>query len=232
MRTFRRRPGRLAGLPTGSRLIYTIYLGYALVALVVASLVYLGGPSLDPASAAVYYAGSAALDVGDVPPPSASDRAPADRAPGGPSLELGGLDDPLDDAALGGVVTLAPGEASADVMSGPIVAATPINARRLLETTHGHLFVMPLFFLVIAHVFVLIGLPPRLTGAVVGVAALAIGAHIAAPWLIRDVSPSWSPLLAISGIAMLISLGGMAIVSLVALWRPVPPTAGPDEPGA
>ena len=108
------------------------------------------------------------------------------------------------------------------------VTVEPMNRRRLVEVTHGHLFVMPLIWLTVAHLFALAGFGLRVTqfGVFGGAAAVAI--HIAAPWAIRSVAGlGW--LMPLSGIALLLTLGGMAIATLVELWR-LPATPEPQVP--
>jgi hypothetical protein len=103
----------------------------------------------------------------------------------------------------------------------PELAVTPIepmNRRRLMEVTHGHLFVMPLIWLTVAHLFALAGFGLRLTQAAVFGGAASVALHIAAPWLIRAVDGAgW--LMPVSGIGLLLTLGGMAVATLVELWR-------------
>ena len=51
---------------------------------------------------------------------------------------------------------------------------------------------------------------------------LIVGSAIAAPWLIRSSPTGWAWLMPCSGVAMLGSLGGMALISLVVMWWPRP----------
>lgn len=236
MREFQQKPGRLARLPVGARVLYSIYLVYALVALVVAANLMRVGPGVSAESAAVYYAGSEG-QLGAAPP--AAPPAPEPDRVGvgdGPELDLppaGATGPVLDLPPTGGGPALElPPDARLDVAAPPVPEAVlagheagvrlavAFNERRLLEITHGHLFMMPLFFLVIAHLFVLAGLRPAVTVPFVLVGALAIGAHIAAPWLIRSSPTGWAWLMPLSGVAMLGSLGGMALISLVVMWWP------------
>lgn len=242
MREFQQKPGRLARLPVGARVLYSIYLVYALVALVVAANLMRVGPGVSAESAAVYYAGNEGQQ-GAAPPAAepAPEPAPAlDRTEvgDGPELDLppaGAAGPVLDLPPTGGGPALElPPDARLDVEAPPVPAgamagheagvrlAVAFNERRLLEITHGHLFMMPLFFLVIAHLFVLAGLRQAVTVPFVLVGALAIGAHIAAPWLIRSSPTGWAWLMPCSGVAMLGSLGGMALISLVVMWWPRP----------
>lgn len=230
MREFQQKPGRLARLPLGARVLYSVYLLYALVALVVAANLMRVGPGTTSESAAVYYAGNEAASTGSAAAPDAADD-PAATADG-PLLELPPTGDPgpvldLPPSADGPALDLPPAS-PARTSSGASQAsdgagvrlAVAFNERRLLEITHGHLFMMPLFFLVIAHLFVLAGLRQAVTVPLVLAGALSIGAHIAAPWLIRNGSTGWAWLMPTSGIAMLGSLGAMAVISLAVMWWP------------
>ena len=61
----------------------------------------------------------------------------------------------------------------------------------LLETAHFHLFSMPIFFLVLGHIFFLSSLSERTKLAVILAAFAALLAEIALPWLIVYHSRSW-----------------------------------------
>lgn len=113
----------------------------------------------------------------------------------------------------------------------PEFAATtvePMNRRRLVELTHGHLFVMPLVWLTVAHLFALAGFGLHITQAAVFGGAAFVALHIAAPWIIRAVAGTgW--LMPLSGIGLLLTLGGMAVATLIELWR-LPPPNDPQHP--
>ena len=99
-----------------------------------------------------------------------------------------------------------------------VTTIEPMNRRRLVEVTHGHLFVMPLIWLTVAHLFALAGFGLRLTQFGVFGGAAAVALHIAAPWIIRSAAGTgW--LMPLSGIALLLTLGGMALATLIELWR-------------
>lgn len=224
MRDFRRPSGALGKMPVSTRLIYTTYLIFALAAFTVAFLLYQAGPSLETSRAAKYYAGGevpvTAEKYGGDPAVDATPKQPAapKHAPGdgaadeGPALDLGGMGDPLD-------ATAQPATGEADAMPSTEMRP-PMNRKRLIEITHGHLFMMPLVWLIIAHLFALTGLPRWFVGAMVATGAVSVAAHLVAPWLIRDVSTAWTVLLPASGIGMTVSLGGMALLSLILMWLP------------
>jgi hypothetical protein len=97
-----------------------------------------------------------------------------------------------------------------------------IPERKLLEVTHFHLFTIPVYVLILAHLWLLAKVPPwaQHTGVVAAVATTAI--HLAAPWIVRG-RPGLAFLMGGSGIAMLLTLGVMALGSVIDMWIPVPP---------
>lgn len=106
--------------------------------------------------------------------------------------------------------------------SRPITAQMP--ERKLLEVTHFHLFTIPVYVLILAHLWLLTKLPvwAQHTGVVLAVVTSAL--HIAAPWLVRA-SPGAAVLMPISGLSMLLTLGAMALISTIDMWLPQPPVA-------
>lgn len=112
----------------------------------------------------------------------------------------------------------------------PHVMVEQVSDRKLLEVTHFHLFSVPVYVLILAHLWVLARLPTWLHGAGVTLAVLSSGLHLAAPWLVRG-SPGAAWLLPVSGVAMLGVLGVMAIVPTIDMWLP-PVRRGPKAPEA
>ncbi len=62
----------------------------------------------------------------------------------------------------------------------------------LLETSHFHLFTMPVFFLILGHIFFISSLAERTKTFVILASFSAICAEIALPWLIVYHSASWA----------------------------------------
>jgi hypothetical protein len=106
--------------------------------------------------------------------------------------------------------------------SRPITAQMP--ERKLLEVTHFHLFTIPVYVLILAHLWLLTKLPVWIQHTGVVLAVLTSALHIAAPWLVRG-SPGAAVLMPISGISMLLTLGLMALISTIDMWLPQPPVA-------
>ena len=192
MRDFSARSVRLWRLPSGARFVYTMFLLLLSAALVVTVLLYVdtAGPGID--SAAQYYGGAPSQPATRAAPPEG----------GGPKLDL-----PPPGAGTGdGAVAL------------QIHAPKPY--RFLLERTHQHLFMMPLLWLVLSHLFLMAGFGRGLTGALVLGGGLAVPVHVAVPWLIRYGGPAYAWAMPVSGLALGLAFGGMIALSLWRLWRP------------
>ncbi|WP_437963285.1 hypothetical protein WMF04_26555 [Sorangium sp. So ce260] len=192
MRDFSAAAGRLRSLSLGAKLLYSAFTIASIVGLLVSWRLY--GAMVHDAGAAAYYAGAPAA----VPPPAPT-QAPA--AAEGPALDLG------PELELPGAPET------------PRVLVEQVSERKLLEVTHFHLFSVPVYVLILAHLWLLARLPAWLHTAGVVAAVVASGLHMAAPWLIRS-APGAAALMPISGVAMLLSLGAMAVVSTVDMWLP------------
>ena len=128
-------------------------------------------------------------------------------------------------------------KAPAPSSDGPAIELAPEDAqprafveqipdRKLLEVTHFHLFTIPVYVLVLAHLWLLAKVPPWAQNAGVVAAVVASGVHIAAPWLVRG-RPGLAFLMGSSGAAMLITLGVLALGAMIDMWLPNPrPKAG------
>jgi hypothetical protein len=93
-----------------------------------------------------------------------------------------------------------------------------VTYRKLLEVTHFHLFTVPVFLLIIAHLFMLTGLGSRTKAFFIVTGWLSSAVHLAAPWLIRYATSALSPLYPISGGAMALSLGVMTVYPIAVMW--------------
>ncbi|KYF68331.1 MULTISPECIES: hypothetical protein [Sorangium] len=190
MRDFTAAAGRLRSLSLGAKLLYTAFTVASVIGLLVSWRLY--GAMVHDAGSAGYYAGAAV-----VAPAPTQTAAPAE----GPALDLGPeLDLPA-------------------TPETPRVLVEQISERKLLEVTHFHLFSVPVYVLILAHLWLLARLPSWLHTAGVVAAVFTSGLHMAAPWLIRG-APGAAALMPVSGVAMLLSLGAMAVVSTVDMWSP------------
>jgi hypothetical protein len=95
-----------------------------------------------------------------------------------------------------------------------------VTYRKLLEVTHFHLFTVPVFVLIIAHLFMLTGLSSTVKTAWIAAGWASSLAHLAAPWLIRYVGRGWSWLYPLSGGLMGLALTVMTVYPLVVMWLP------------
>lgn len=199
MREFERSGARLRGLPVTGRVVYTIFLAFTLVALGMSMWLAedMIGASMDGFGA--YYRGESG--------------APDGAAVGGPRG---------DDAVEGGPTLDLPVDAE------PMLAASePMPRRKLLEVTHFHLFSMPIYLLILSHLFMLSSGRGKLGW--IGGATVGTVAHIAAPWLAAAGSAGSAAIYAISGALLAISYVWMAVVPLLDMWtraRAVEPASG------
>lgn len=107
-----------------------------------------------------------------------------------------------------------------DAEAATLTVAMPY--RKLLEVTHFHLFTVPVFLLIISHLFMLSGVGARAKAAWIGCGWAAASLHIAAPWLVRA-GPSWSFTYPLSGAGLLVSSLVLTLVPAVGMWRRPPP---------
>jgi len=130
--------------------------------------------------------------------------------------------------------TAAPAHAS----GGPAIELAPEDAqphriveqipeRKLLEVTHFHLFTIPVYVLILAHLWLLAKVPPWAQHAGVVAAVVASAAHVAAPWVVRG-RPGLAFLMGSSGIAMLVTLGVIGLGAMIDMWLPNPPPPARD----
>jgi hypothetical protein len=95
-----------------------------------------------------------------------------------------------------------------------------VTYRKLLEVTHFHLFTVPVFLLIIAHLFMLTGLSSTAKTVWIATGWLAAFVHLLAPWLIRYGGAMWSFTYPVSGAAMGLALGVMTVYPLIVMWMP------------
>ena len=104
-----------------------------------------------------------------------------------------------------------------------------VTYRKLLEVTHFHLFTVPVFLLIIAHLFMLTGLSTRWKSIWIAGGWLSSLLHLAAPWLVRYGSAGWSFLYPLSGAAMALTLSVMTAYPIIVMWAGRPAPAGTDS---
>jgi hypothetical protein len=187
MKDFTRPRGRLRSLPTAARVVYSVFLGFTLLAM--AMTAWLAEDMLGPdlAQLGPYYAGVA------LPPAHRSAaRAPASR---GPVLDL---------------------PSSAEAPS-PV---EPMPVRKLLEVTHFHLFSMPVYLLILSHLFMLSRATDFAKLAWIILGTISVAGHVAAPWLARSGSVGAAAVYGTTGVLMTLSFLVMSVVPLWEMWAP------------
>jgi hypothetical protein len=122
---------------------------------------------------------------------------PAATATGGPQIEL-----PDEPATTSEQLTVA------------------VTYRKLLEVTHFHLFTVPVFLLIIAHLFMLTGLSSTAKTAWIAAGWLSAFVHLLAPWLIRYGGKAWSFTYPTSGALMGLALTVMTAYPMIVMWLP------------
>jgi hypothetical protein len=136
---------------------------------------------------------------------------------------LQGVDEYYAGAAEGG--TVAPAAASGgpqiDLPSEALAPrrADPIPLRKLLEVTHFHLFSLPVYLMILSHLFMLSGLRPRTKSIWIALGSLGVALHIAAPWIARNGGAFARAFYALSGALLAASFLLMAAVPLWEMWR-------------
>ena len=95
-----------------------------------------------------------------------------------------------------------------------------VSYRKLLEVTHFHLFTVPVFLLIIAHLFMLTGLSSPAKVAWIAAGWVSALVHVAAPWLIRYGGAGWSFSYPLSGAVMGTALTVMTVYPIVVMWLP------------
>jgi hypothetical protein len=125
------------------------------------------------------------------------------------------------------------GEGDGPALDLPEEATAPrrmteqISERKLLEVTHFHLFSVPVYVLILAHLWLLARMPSWLHTAGIAASIVTSGLHLAAPWIVRG-RPGLSALMPISGIGMLFVMGIISIVPAIDMWLPRPARRAAD----
>lgn len=108
----------------------------------------------------------------------------------------------------------------------------PRSYQGMLEILHFHLFAMGLLLLTLTHLMLFVPLPSALKVWLIVVPFLSAAVNEAAGWLVRFVHPVFAWLKIVGFLALEISLAGLIVVSLWAVFRGSPanyPTPAPGE---
>jgi len=95
----------------------------------------------------------------------------------------------------------------------------PMPRRKLLEVTHFHLFSMPVYLLILSHLYMLSRSHKKVKSAWIAAGSAGTLLHIAAPWLLAHGCAGAVAAYAVSGILMLVSYFVMSTVPLWEMWR-------------
>ncbi|MFB6346289.1 MAG: hypothetical protein ABEK50_11025 [bacterium] len=90
--------------------------------------------------------------------------------------------------------------------------------RELLEVTHFHVFIMPVVYLALVHLYFLSSQPELEKNLMTILAFGGLLTEVAAPWLVRYGSEVWSYLFWGSGGAITVSTLWMSLVCYYCLW--------------
>jgi hypothetical protein len=101
-----------------------------------------------------------------------------------------------------------------------------IARRKLLEVTHFHLFSMPVYLLILCHLYVLSRASERAKVFWVGVGTLSTATHILAPWVAAAGSAGSIWLYGLSGSGLAAAYAVMSLVPLWEMWAPAPKEHG------
>ncbi|MFO0577929.1 MAG: hypothetical protein U1A78_28300 [Polyangia bacterium] len=196
MRQFAGSGFRIWKLSREAKVIYTFFCALSLLAVASSIALYedLVGPALrrgHTERVSRYYS----------PSPTASEAVPEASAPSPAAAPGGG-----------------PQIALADEERAPaLTVAMPL--RKLLEVTHFHLFTVPVFLLILTHLFMLTGASPRQRLLWITLGWLAATLHIAAPWLIRLQGPALAFLFPLSGVLLAVSSLVLTVYPVLVMWR-------------
>lgn len=94
-----------------------------------------------------------------------------------------------------------------------------IPYRKLLEVTHFHLFTIPVFLLILTHLFLLTGISAPHKHAWILLGWLMGTWHLFVPWLIRILGNQSSWMFPLSGSGFAVSSLVLLLGSLISMWK-------------
>jgi hypothetical protein len=104
-----------------------------------------------------------------------------------------------------------------------------VTYRKLLEVTHFHLFTVPVFLLIVSHLFMLTGLRAATKIAWIGGGWAAAALHLATPWLVRYGGGGWAWLHAAGGALLGVTSLVLTLYPVGSMWLVRPRRAEPSE---
>ena len=96
--------------------------------------------------------------------------------------------------------------------------------RKLLEISHFHLFSMPVYLLILAHLYILSRSDERWKIFWILLASASTALHILSPWVATAGGALSAYLYASSGLGLALSYLVMSAVPLWEMWAPAPPS--------
>lgn len=192
MRQFAGSGFRIWKLSREAKVIYTFFCALSLLAVASSVALYedLVGPSLRGGHVERVRRYYAAEPVAAVP-----EAAPAPApASGGPQIAL-----------------------AEEERAPSITVAVPL--RKLIEVTHFHLFTVPVFLLILTHLFMLTGVSARQKLLWITLGWVAGTLHIAAPWLIRWGGAGLAALFPLSGVLFAVATLVLTLYPVGVMWR-------------
>jgi hypothetical protein len=105
----------------------------------------------------------------------------------------------------------------------PLTAeAAPMPLRKLLEVTHFHLFTMPVYLLILSHLFMLSRIHAGVKIGFIAGGSLGVLLHMLAPWVARSGGAVATWFYGISGTLLFATMFVMSVVPLVEMWAAPP----------
>jgi hypothetical protein len=122
-----------------------------------------------------------------------------------------------------------PPPSAAQPAAGPVIELPeePLTAeseaiplRKLLEVTHFHLFSMPVYLLILSHLYMLGRSRAGLKISVIAGGSVGVLLHMLAPWIARAGGAAGKLFYGISGALLCVCMLIMSIVPLIEMWMP------------
>jgi hypothetical protein len=107
----------------------------------------------------------------------------------------------------------------------------PKEEAEIIETSHFHLFIMPMVFLTTGHLFLLSAWSRRLKTFVISSCFAYIALDVAKPWLVRYVGEGWGALAPVNSVLLGLTMLLCIVVPIYEMWflreqrREVPPVS-------
>ena len=94
----------------------------------------------------------------------------------------------------------------------------PMSFGQLAETTHFHLFTMPVVFMIMVHVLYLTMANPMMKVIVTWASFIGVTLDLASPWLITYISPFFVLTMLTGDILMVIAFLVMFVLPMYEMW--------------